>query len=96
MTESNKLYFGGRNEISYNTKTNRVCGADACFLSMTLVLILVPSLLAFTVIFLHSHMYLGVKIFMTVILSATLFLCLYQLYKVSSTDPGIIPSSPNS
>lgn len=42
----------------------------------------------------NSTFVIWVKVFLSIIYSATLFLCMYQLFKCSFTDPGIIPSLP--
>ena len=88
-----KHYIGCEKSVTYNTKSKRVCPSDWMFTVGTLLLILVPTFLAITVVVaMNEHFPVWLMILLTLCILLTLYLCLSSLYNCSTTDPGIIPS----
>ena len=88
-----KHYFGDKKNMSYNSRTKRVCPADWPFILITLFLILTPSLLCLVVVIIMNDKFsIELKVFLVIIYVTSLAVCLWSLYYCSSTEPGIIPS----
>lgn len=90
---NNKHYIGCEKSLTYNSKSKRVCPSDWMFTVGTLLLILVPTFLAITVVIaMNEHFPLWLMVLLSFCILLTLYLCLSSLYNCSTTDPGIIPS----
>ena len=60
---------------------------------LTLFLIIAPSLLLLIiVVFLNDGFCIELKVFLAIIYVVSLSICLFSLFYVSMTEPGIIPS----
>ena len=93
MSQKNKTYLiGKKQEVKYNYISQRITPSDMCFVYFTLSIILIPTLLCIVVvIWMTDEFPIWLKVILSILDLITLYLCIYSLYKCSSTDPGIIP-----
>jgi hypothetical protein len=85
--------IGKEKVISYNYKTRKICPSDWIFTIFTASIIVFPTCICqFWIIALNENIHVWLKIVNFIIVSISLTLCLYYLFKCSYTDPGIIPS----
>lgn len=86
-------YFGEEKAVKYNSESNKLSPSDVCFTYFTLALILIPSSLCLVVVIcLNDQFPWWLKIILSILYIITLYASLYNLFKCSQTDPGIIPS----
>ena len=86
-------YFGEEKAVKYNSESQKISPSDVCFTYFTLSLILIPSSLCLIVVIcLNEYFAWWLKIILSILYIITLYASLYNLFKCSQTDPGIIPS----
>lgn len=81
-------------QMTYNSNTKVLCPSDRGYVIISLMLILIPSGLSYLCIWLSDPVLVDfhLKIILSAVFSFFLFLCLFYLFRVMLSDPGILPS----
>ena len=95
MSNLTSIYVGDQQRVKYNSKTRRVCPSDWLFVIFTTSIIVVPTIIAVYLIQTNEILQMAIKIIVTVIVLAWMYMSLKSLYTCSMSDPGIIPSIIN-
>jgi len=88
-----KTKIGADGSVTYNPKTKKVCPSDWIFTIFTLALIIIPTLLVLVIVIpMNEKFSIIMMILLSIAVCISVFICLRQLYKCSTTEPGILPS----
>lgn len=94
MLSDHEHYLGYNYQLTYNSKFKYLSHKDSKLFILTNFLILGPSAIGYAIIWMTYPTILSTpeKVAVTFVYSVSLGLCMYYLYAVYWSDPGILPS----